>query len=88
MHPDRPQVEGRLAVREEASAFLVFRAGDPEDWLARFEKDDGFPAREWAENMARVYNRRLEQRSSGPPTPPGTSPSSYHPIQQPDDEQC
>lgn len=54
------------------------RVGDPEDWLARFEKDEGFPAREWAENMARVYNRRLQQRS-GPPTPPGTRPASYHP---------
>jgi hypothetical protein len=33
----------------------------------------------WAENMARVYNRRLEQRSAGPPTPPGIRPGGYHP---------
>jgi hypothetical protein len=62
-----PQVEGRLAVREEAAAFLVVREEDPEDWLARFEKADGFPARGWAENMVRVYNRRLALRSAGPP---------------------
>jgi hypothetical protein len=74
-----PQVDGRLAVREEATAFLVVRKGDPEDWLARFDKADGFPAREWAENMVRVYNRRLALRSAGPPTPPGTSLTSYHP---------
>ncbi len=76
----RPQVDGRLAVREEGEAFLVVREEDPSDWLARFEKEEGFPAREWAENMARVFNRRLEERGAGgPPTPPGTRPSSYHP---------
>ena len=74
-----PQAYGRLAVREEGAAFLVVRAEDPEDWLARFEKGEGFPAREWAENMARVFNRRLERGSSGPPTPPGARPESYHP---------
>lgn len=74
-----PQVEGRLAVREEEAAFLVVREGDPEDWLARFDKANGFPAREWAENMVRVYNRRLALRSGGPPTPPGTALASYHP---------
>jgi hypothetical protein len=61
------QIEGGLAVREEERAFLVVRAADPEDWLARFEKAGGFPAREWAENMARVYNRRLALRPAGPP---------------------
>jgi hypothetical protein len=74
-----PQVEGRLAVREQEAAFLVVRAEDPDDWLVRFEKSGDFPAREWAENMVRVYNRRLSQRSAGPPTPPGTLPASYHP---------
>jgi hypothetical protein len=70
-------MEGRLAVREGEGAFLVVRAGDPEDWLARFDKDGDFPAREWAENMANVYNRRLARRYTGPPTPPG----GYHPHQ-------
>jgi hypothetical protein len=74
-----PQVDGRLAVREEEAAFFVVRAEDPEDWLVRFEKSGDFPAREWAENMVRVFNRRLSLRSAGPPTPPGTRPASYHP---------
>lgn len=73
------QIEGRLAVREEEGAFLVVRADDPGDWLARFEKEGDFPARAWAENMARIYNRRLVHRSVEPPTPPGTRPASYHP---------
>ena len=77
--PADPQVDGKLAVREEETAFLVVREEDPDDWLARFDKYDGFPAREWAENMARVYNRRLERRISEPPTPAGTRPPGYHP---------
>ena len=79
MESIEPQVEGRLAIREEEAAFLVVRADDPEDWLVRFEQTPDFPAREWAENMVRVYNRRLQQRSAGPPTPPSTRPDSYHP---------
>lgn len=74
-----PQTDGRLAVREEDDAFFVVRAGAPDDWLASFSKGGGFPAREWAENMARVYNRRLAGHTAGPPTPPGTRPGSYHP---------
>ena len=70
--PD-PQVNGQLAVREEEGAFLVVRAEDPEDWLVRFEKSPGFPAREWAENMVRVYNRRVSKRRVGP------RPGSYSP---------
>jgi hypothetical protein len=73
------QLTGALAVREEGAAFLVVRAEDPDDWLARFEKSPDFPAREWAENMVSVYNRRLSKRPAGPPTPPGTRPGSYHP---------
>lgn len=77
--PADPQVDGRLAVREEETAFLMVREDDPGDWLARFDKADGFPAREWAGNMVRVFNRRLQKCSAGPPTPPGTQPPSYHP---------
>ncbi len=73
------QVNGYLAVREEEGAFLVVRAEDPEDWLVRFEKSPDFPAREWAENMVRIYNRRLSKRRAGPPTPPGPRVGSYHP---------
>ena len=73
------QVDGELAVVEEEGAFFVVRAEDPEDWLVRFEQSCDFPAREWAENMVRLYNMRLSRRSAGPPTPPGTRPASYHP---------
>jgi hypothetical protein len=72
--PALTQIGGRLAVHEEEAAFLVVCEGDPEDWLARFDKENGFPAREWAENMVRVYNRRLALGPAGSPTPPGTDP--------------
>ena len=55
-------LDGKLAVREEEAAFFVVRAENPDDWLVRFEKGRGFPAREWAENMVRVYNRRLSSK--------------------------
>ena len=69
MEDRRPQVDGRLAVREEESAFFVVREEDPEDWLVRFEKGDGFPARAWAESMVHVFNRRARGRSVAPSDP-------------------
>lgn len=77
------QVDGRLAVLEEAEAFIVVLADDQDDWLARFEKIHDFPAREWAENMVWVYNGRLHRRTSAPATPRGTTPTSYHPGHEP-----
>lgn len=74
VYPAGSQIAGRLAVREEDDAFLVVREGDPDDWLARFEKGDGFPARAWAENMVRVFNGRLSGCLSGPPGAAGRSP--------------
>lgn len=79
MKPPVQQVDGTLAVREVEGAYLVVRSEDPGDWLARFEKGQDFPAREWAENMVSVYNRRHSRRRAGPPTPPGMRPESYHP---------
>ena len=40
-------------------------ADDEEDWVARFDKSDEFPAREWAENMVEAYNRRLRSPGAG-----------------------
>lgn len=73
------QVNGRLTVVEKDKAFFVTLEDDPSDWLVRFEKDAGFGAREWAENMADVYNRRFSCSSISPPLPPGVQPSSYDP---------
>jgi hypothetical protein len=73
------QVNGRLTVVEKDTAFFVVREEDLNDWLVRFEKSPDFKAREWAENMAHVYNRRLSRPSAGPPVPPGMQPASYDP---------
>jgi hypothetical protein len=73
------QVNGRLAVVEKDKAFFVTREEDLSDWLVRFEKSPDFKAREWAENMVHVYNRRLSRLSAGSPVPPGVRPASYDP---------
>jgi hypothetical protein len=73
------QVKGRLAVVEKEMAFFVVRKDDLDDWLVRFEKSQDFKAREWAENMVRVYNRRLEHRSAGLLYPAGVQPARYQP---------
>ncbi len=56
---------GRLIVIEAPDAYVVVREEDPEDWLCRFARTPGFPAREWAENMAGIYNRRLAEAEQG-----------------------
>jgi hypothetical protein len=71
---------GRLTVLEERDAFVVVREEDPGDWLTRFEKNQDFPARAWAENMVRVFNRRLNDPRARPTTPPGMQPATYHPA--------
>ena len=48
----------RLVVIEEASRVLVAWEEDPDDWLCEFAKTPEFPARRWADDMARVYNDR------------------------------
>jgi hypothetical protein len=55
---DGDPVDGVLEVLEDDEACFVIVDGEPDDWLVRFEKAAGFAAREWAQNMAQVYNRR------------------------------
>lgn len=54
----RDPIDGELSVIARDDAYLVVVEEDPDDWLVRFENADGFDARGWAENMARVYNGR------------------------------
>ena len=58
----------RLAVVEEADRFLVVREDDPSDWVCSFAKHGDFPAKRWADDMARTYNARLEL-GDGTPAP-------------------
>ncbi len=68
-------MNGRLVVVEEPDRFLVAHEEDPADWLCAFAKAPGFPARQWAENMARIYNARLSGSLSSAPSrrPPAAS---------------
>ena len=55
-----------LAAVEEADAWYVVVDGRDGDWVARFEKADGFDAKEWATSMARTFNARLHADAEDP----------------------
>lgn len=57
-------VDGTLGVVEDEEACTVVVDGDEEDWLVRFDKAENFAARDWADNMASVYNRRRGRSSA------------------------
>ena len=67
------QVAGRLAVLDEPDRVLVVLEDDPTDWVCEFAKVRGFPARRWAEDMARTYNARVEVSSASSRRPPAAS---------------
>jgi hypothetical protein len=63
----------RLAVVEEHDRFLVVREDDPSDWLCSFAKRGDFPAKRWADDMARTYNARQELSCTSSRRPPAAS---------------
>lgn len=48
----------RLTVVEFEGTFVVVSEDDPSDWVACFTPAEQFPARDWAERMAELYNLR------------------------------
>jgi hypothetical protein len=58
MAEDESLLPGRLMVVELEGNFVVVNEDDPSDWVACFTQDEGFPARDWAERMADLYNLR------------------------------
>ena len=66
-------VAGRLAVVDDGDRVLVVLEDDPSDWLCAFAKARGFPARRWAQDMARTYNARLEVSCASSRRPPAAS---------------
>ena len=50
-----------LTLIETEQAYLVVFDNNPDDWVARFSKSNRFPAQEWAERMAKLYNLRVPE---------------------------
>ncbi len=73
---ERPLPE-RLTVIEMAGSYIVASADDPSDWLASFTPDAHFPARDWAERMAELYNLRGHENRD--PDQPPVFTGSHHP---------
>ena len=68
----------RLIVVESEGIFIVASEDDPSDWVACFTQDDRFPARDWAERMAELYNVRGHAGARDPDQPP-TFVGTHHP---------
>lgn len=60
----------RLIVVEFDGVFMVASEDDPSDWVACFTQDERFPARDWAERMAELYNLRPHDDERDPERPP------------------
>lgn len=77
----------RLTVVELDGAFMVVSEDDPSDWLACFSHDERFPARDWAERMAELYNLRDPDAERDPSSAPifwGTHHPSKPDLQKAD----
>ena len=71
----------RLIVLKQGNTFVVAHEDNPSDWLASFTQDEEFPAREWAERMADLFNLR----SSGSAADEQRAPlftGSHHPHKE------
>lgn len=66
-HPvRRTPLPEQVTIWETAEAVYVGWADAQEDWLARFDKAEGFPARAWAERMADLCNGRAAGHALDP----------------------
>ena len=54
----------QLSLIETEEAYLVVFDNNPDDWIARFSKENGFPAREWAERMIREFQEKNYPKSA------------------------
>ena len=54
----------QLTLIEREEAYLVVFDNNPDDWVARFSKENGFPARKWAERMIREFQENNDPKSA------------------------
>lgn len=71
----------RLIVVELEGTFVVANEDDPSDWVACFTQDERFPARDWAERMAELYNLRGPNDVRDPANPP-VFMGTHHPRKE------
>ena len=71
----------RLMVVELEGTFVVTSEDDPSDWVACFTQDAAFPARDWAERMAELYNLRGHEIDARDPEKPPIFLGTHHPQQ-------
>lgn len=79
---DERESPERLMVVELEGAFMVTSEDDPSDWVACFTQDANFPARDWAERMAELYNLRGHELDTRDPEKPPLFLGTHHPRQE------
>lgn len=70
----------RLIVLEQEGIFVVVSEDDPSDWIASFTQDARFPARDWAERMADLYNIRSSEHDTADLENVPLFTGSHHPV--------
>jgi hypothetical protein len=72
----------RLMVIEIEGTFVVTSEDDPSDWVACFTQDERFPARDWAERMAELYNLRGPDQGGRDPENAPVFVGTHHPRKE------
>jgi hypothetical protein len=83
MMDDESLSPGRLIVVEQEGVFVVVNEDDPSDWIASFTQDDVFPARDWAERMADLYNLCNDENFADEHERPPAFTGTHHPLVEP-----
>jgi hypothetical protein len=72
----------RLVVLEHDGIYVVANEEDPSDWVAAFTPADRFPARDWAERMAELFNLRTREGDTDEPQSAPIFTGSHHPANE------
>lgn len=81
MDEARPSPD-RLIVLEHEGVYVVVSEDDPSDWVAAFTPDDHFPARDWAERMAELFNLRSREEGTSEAAKAPIFTGSHHPARE------
>lgn len=57
--------DNALTIHESAEFVRIIFNNNPEDWIAEYRKEGGFPARRWAERAVAMYDKHQSEQTNG-----------------------